>query len=451
MSHRIERSILHFFSAIQTGKLYPMGHPTLLEAVGKAYEHLQDILQEKTEIIIGIVDEEVVCGEDIFFGLSNKLKSSILYLLDRNIERIIIHKAFRKDELTKFISLLSTSKIELRKDPEKFLALEGIRNIRTGKLKDHSLLEKDGSEDWGVLRKMYNNSVGVYSDLIEKALGEESIDPLDLRFNVLNILEYFGGRHQELINLVSVKRKDLLTYAHLLNVSILAMQFSAKLGFAKDDVLDVGISALFHDVGKIAISSRILKKNTKLTKKEFDKIKDHPVEGMKILNEYVETLGMLPPVVAFEHHLRYDMTGYPQVPHPKPPHPASFIISLCDVYDALAQRRTYKKDFPPDKIYNIMTADKGKMFHPTLTERFFEVLGVWPIGSVVALSDDSVGIVREVNERDIFKPTVEVVAPKKKRRFVDLAANKSGLEISEALNPFDEGKKYLKFVEAGDL
>ncbi len=236
-----------------------------------------------------------------------------------------------------------------------------------------------------------------------------------------------------------------------MNVSILAMQFSAKLGFAKDDVLDVGISALFHDVGKIAISSRILKKNTKLTKKEFDKIKDHPVEGMKILNEYVETLGMLPPVVAFEHHLRYDMTGYPQVSHPKPPHPASFIISLCDVYDALAQRRTYKKDFPPDKIYNIMTADKGKMFHPTLTERFFEVLGVWPIGSVVALSDDSVGIVREVNERDIFKPTVEVVAPKKKRRFVDLAANKSGLEISEALNPFDEGKKYLKFVEAGDL
>jgi HD-GYP domain-containing protein (c-di-GMP phosphodiesterase class II) len=447
MSVDVENSIRNFFSAVQIGKLYPMEHPQSQAAVEKAYDGLKQVLMDRTEIIIGIVDEEVVCGEDIFFGLSQRLKSSIIYLLDRNIERVIIHKAFQLEELVKFISILSTSKTELRKDPQRYLSLQGLKNIRTGKLKLHSLLGRDQADDWVKLRKMYQTSVDVYSGAIGKVLGGEELDHLDIRFNMLNIMEFFSGRHQELINLVTVKRKDLLTFAHLLNVSILAMQFSSKLGFTKDDVLDIGVAALFHDVGKIQISSQILKKETKLTDTEFRKIQDHPIIGMNILNAYADTLGILPAVVAFEHHLRYDMQGYPKVPYPKPPHHTSLIVSLCDVYDALAQKRTYKKDYPPDKIYQVMQAERGTLFDPDLLDRFFEVLGVWPIGSIVSLSDESVAIVREVNELEIFQPKVEVVIPQDKRRFVDLSLSKTGLEIQKALNPFDEGKKYLKYVE----
>lgn len=448
MSIDIENSIRHFFSAVQIGKLYPMDHPQCQAAVEKAYQGLKQVLTDRTEIVIGIVEEEVVCGEDIFFGLSQRLKSSIMYLLDRNIERVIIHKAFQIEELVKFISILSDSKTELRQDPQKYFTLQGIKNIRTGKLKGHSLLDRDGADDWAKLRKMYGNSVDVYFGAIDKALSGEQMDHLDLRFNMLNIMEYFSGRHQELLNLVTVKKKDLLTFAHLLNVSILAMQFSAKLGYNKDDVLDVGIAALFHDVGKIKISSSIIKKSAKLTKKEFQQIQDHPVIGMNILNAYVDTLGMLPVVVAFEHHIRYDMTGYPKVPYPKPPHQASLIVSLCDVYDALAQKRTYKEDYPPDKIYKVMQEEKGKLFDPDMLDRFFEILGVWPIGSIVSLTDGSIAVVREVNELEIFKPKVEVVSPEDKQCFLDLSLGKTDQQIERALNPFDEGQQYLNYVES---
>jgi putative nucleotidyltransferase with HDIG domain len=443
MPYNLENSILHFFALIQIGKLYPRDHPRFCEAIDKAYDSLLRILEGESEIIIGIVDEEVVCGDNIFFSLSQNLQSSIVYLLDRNIERVIIRRALKKEELSNFIFLLANSKEDLRKDPQKFITLKGIKNIRTGTLKDYSKLEKEGEEDWEILRKIYRTSAASFSQFIGDVISGNDIEKLDLKFKILNIMEYFGGRHQELLNLVSIKNKDILTYVHLLNVSILAMQLSDKLGFSRDHIVDIGIAALFHDIGKISISSKIIKKPGKLSPAEFDKIKEHPILGMKILNKYVDNLGLLPAVVAFEHHLRFDLSGYPKLPYTKSPHLASFIVSLCDVYDALAQRRTYKKDFPPNKIYELMKQDKGKLFHPELFDHFFKTIGVWPIGSIVALSDGCIAVVRDVNEHKIFRPKVEVIEPEQKCGIIDLSEKKCRLEISKALNPFAEGKDYL--------
>ncbi len=442
-----KRSVVHLFSAVQTGKLYSHTHPKFNDAIEKAHNSLKEALKNKTELVIGMVDDEVACEEEIYFDLSRRFRSSILYFLDRNIEKVYIHKAFDKNELSKFVALLSTSKKELQQDAQKILALQGIRNIKTGKIKDYSLLQMDGTDDWGSLRKLYDTSIDAYAQALDKVLNLEELDYLDLRFNLLNVMENFIGRHQEIMNLIEIKRKDLLTFIHLLNVSILAMHLSSKLGLAKDDVLDVGAAALFHDVGKIFISSKILRKKSSLTEREFMKIKDHTVLGSRILCEYRDSMGYLPAVVAFEHHLRYDLTGYPKLTHLKKPYIASYIVSICDVYDALAQRRTYKKDSPPNEIYEIMIEDKGKLFHPQILDRFFEVMGVWPVGTIVSLSDQSVAVVREINERDIFCPKVEVISPIQNKRYIDLEKEKSGFKIVEALNPFGRGKEFINFVK----
>jgi HD-GYP domain-containing protein (c-di-GMP phosphodiesterase class II) len=226
------------------------------------------------------------------------------------------------------------------------------------------------------------------------------------------------------------------------------MFVSSKLGYSQEDVLNLGIAGLFHDIGKLAISRRILKKPTKLDEDEFYKMKHHTTQGAEILVKYTDAVGMLPTVVAYEHHLRYDMKGYPRLAHPRKPHTASMIISMCDVYDALAQRRTYKKDFPPKKIYSIMMDGKGTTFDPELIETFFRVLGVWPIGTIVSLSNRRIAIVRQTNEKDIFSPKIEVIHPKKSREVIDLAEEKTKLKITKSLNPFKEGKKYLKQIES---
>ena len=442
-----KKSVVHLFSAVQTGRLYSNTHPKFHSAIDIAYNSLKKTLENRTELVIGMVDEEVACEEEIYFDLSRRFKSSIIYFLERNIEKIFIHKAFDKDELSKFVSILSTSKKDLQTDAQKFLALQGIRNIKTGKIKDYSLLQMDGTDDWESLKKLYDTSVDAYSQAMDSVLNLKELDGLDLRFNLLNIMENFTGRHQEIMSLIEIKRKDLLTFVHLLNVSILAMHLSSKLGLMKEDVLDLGVAALFHDIGKIYISSKILKKKSSLTEREFTKIKDHTILGSRILCEYRKSLGYLPAVVAFEHHMRYDLSGYPKVAYSKKPYIASFIVSICDVYDALAQRRTYKKDSPPNIIYETMIRDKGKLFHPEILDRFFEVIGVWPIGTIVSLSDKSIAVVREINESNIFCPKVEVISPIEKKRFIDLEKEKRRFKIDKALNPFGKGKEFIDFVK----
>jgi HD-GYP domain-containing protein (c-di-GMP phosphodiesterase class II) len=431
-------------NSIQAGKLYSEEHPQFKEFVENLYAILQDILQVKKELILGIVSRELAWEDEIFFDLSQKLGALIDFLEDNRIERIIFQQGLRFEELSQFISYLAQMRRQEKVDEQEYFSLRGIQNIRAGRIR--SLEKIQGAEEKSQeMMKKYDSSLQTISNSLNLMLDEKEIDYLDLRFNILNFMEDFMGRHQELISLVSVKQRDLITFAHLMNVSLLSMFFASKLEFSKDDVLDLGIAALYHDVGKLFISLKIIHKKAGLAEKEFIQMRDHPLLGARILDSYKDTLGILPLVVAFEHHLRYDLTGYPRVAYPRRPHIASLMISICDVYDALALKRSYKTDYPPDKIYELMMLEKGKMFDPQLLDKFFQIMGVWPVGTVVLLSDDRVAIVREINEQDIFSPKVEVIAPESKGEIINLDKNRK-VQITEALNPHGKGEKYLSFI-----
>ena len=447
MKADVKNVFIGLLNAIQAGKIYSEGHPTFKEFVDVLYLRLVEHLGEKREIILGIIEGELAWEDEIYFELSQRLKSLVEFLQECGINRIIFRPGLRPDELSAFIAFLTRPGKRRSLESQETDELQGLENIHVGKLRARAAGPAKGDRE---RHARYEGSLEFASRSLTAVLNKEEIDFLDLRFNILNVMENFMGRHQELLNLMSVKEKDLITFVHLLHVSVLSMSFASKLGFAKDDVLDLGIAALFHDVGKLHISSEILKKEGKLADDEFARIKDHPLLGSMILQGYQDALGILPAVVAFEHHLRFDRKGYPKVPYPRPPHAASLIVSLCDVYDALAQKRSYKTDYPPDKIYEIMILEKGKLFDPALLDRFFQVIGVWPIGTIVMLTDGRIAVVREVNEQDILKPKVEVVHPEATGEIIDLFEEKDGLQVREALNPMGKGQKYLEHIFAGE-
>jgi HD-GYP domain-containing protein (c-di-GMP phosphodiesterase class II) len=441
---KVKLAFLYLLNCLQTGKLYSENHPTFTEFVGRLYDVIQNILLVKKELILGIVSGELAWEDEIFLDLSKKLGTLIDFLKEVRIERIIFQQGLKFEELSAFITFLCKVKSLDKVDEQEYFSLHGITNIRAGRIRSLTKAE-DAEERAKEMMRKYENSVEVASQSLNVVLDEKDLDYLDLRFNVFNFMEEFMGRHRELVSLVSIKEKDPLTFVHLMNVCLLSMFFGSKLEFGKDDVLDLGIAALFHDVGKLYISERILKKTTKLAHEEFQQMTDHPLLGVKILNGYKDTLGILPPVVALEHHLRYDLTGYPKMAYPRKPHTASMIVSICDVYDALALRRSYKKDYPPDKIYELMMTNKGKLFDPLLLDKFFQGLGFWPVGTIVMLSDGSVAVVRENNEEDVFRPKIEIVEPESKKDTVNLAKTKT-LNITQALDPHGKGSEYLRFL-----
>jgi putative nucleotidyltransferase with HDIG domain len=449
MIKKIETAFRSIISALQIATLYSTSHAKFEKFLDQAYEDLRLAFVDSGEIVIGIVGEELAWGKEVLFDLSKTLKSMILYLKSRGVERISLNRDVGRDELKKFIGFLLLPKDRIPEDPQQYLTDQGVRNISVGKIKTG-----EGGGDQDKIKNaldaidylsLYESSLDNFSQSIDNVLNAKDMDNTGLRLGISNVMESLAGRYQDLLKLTTVKRYDMTTFVHIMNVSILAMYFASKLGFNRDDVLDIGTAALFHDIGKLYISRQIIRKESKLTDAEFARIKSHSVLGAEILLKYTPTLGILPLVVCFEHHLKYDLSGYPKLPFRQVPHTASLIVAICDVYDALLARRSYKASYAPLVIHDIMTGDRGKGFDPQLLDRFFQIMGVWPIGTVVSLNDDRIAVVRSVNEDAIFLPTVEVIHPEKGET-IDLRATQETVFIKQFLDPVHEGKPYLTLI-----
>jgi putative nucleotidyltransferase with HDIG domain len=443
---KIEHFLKDLLSSLQSARLYATEHPLFKKSVEKAYLSLQEILREREELVIGIVGTELAFEKEILFDLSKAVMPAIVYLKERGIERIVFYQGIKEDELTKFIAFLVIPKTEIKKEAQDYLTLAGIKNISVGKIKVSSPSLSEESQQLISHLSVYDSSLEQIVQSLANVLDAQALNHLDLKFTINNITENLSSHYREFLRLVTLKRYDVGTSEHILNVSILAMYFSSKIGFASDDVLDIGIAALFHDIGKQYISRKILTKAEQLKDEEFNRIKSHTVLGAELLLKYVDTLGILPVVVCFEHHLKYDLSGYPKLSFSRKPHIASLIVSVCDVYDALSQRRGYKADYTPDLIYNIMIKQRGSLFEPGLLDKFFKVMGVWPIGSIVSLSDGRVAVVNDENEDDIFSPKVKIIYPEDKKEFIDLKERKDTLKIERYLNPWKEGKDFLRLL-----
>jgi HD-GYP domain-containing protein (c-di-GMP phosphodiesterase class II) len=447
MRSDVERVLYDLTALIQSGKIYSDNHPLLSESKKKAFDNLFALLEEKGELVFGVVEGELAWGDEILFDLSDRLRSVINFFQRRGIERIRFESGITEEEFYRFLAFMN--KFEAGGDIsfEDLLRKSGLAHIRAGRIRAASETAKqEALADRSTVTSPYQCTLDSFTGSVDQILRREELNYLDLRFNILTVMESFMGSHHELLNLITIKRKDLSTFLHLLNVSILSMFLSSRLGFSRDDCLDIGVAALFHDIGKIAISRKILLKPSRLAEKEFARMKDHTRLGATILLNYRNSLGIHPAVVAYEHHMRFDLTGYPKPAFPIRPHVASLIVSICDVYDALAQCRTYKRDYPPDRIFQTMDKEKGALFDPELLDRFFQIVGVWPIGTIVRLSDDRVAVVRSVNEKDIFNPRIEVIDAKRTGEKIDLSNH--ALEIREALNPFQNGRPFLDILQS---
>lgn len=448
MLEKIEASFRELISAIQTARLYPDWHPQFQKSIDKAYASLQDVLSQRQALVIGIVGEELAFEKEIFFDLSKSVKQMILYLKERSVERIEFSPGLTKEELSKFISFLVTPKEQIKHEPQEYLIVLGIRNIAVGKVKFSHPSSKDAYEKSRLMSYLdiYQDATDKITYNLGKILDTGDIDYLVLRHTLSNVMENLLDRYQDLLTLATIKRYDLKTFYHTLNVSMLSMYFSSKIGFSREQVLEIGMAGLFHDIGKLYISRKIIQKPAKLTDEEFTKIKSHVTVGAEIMLKYVESLGLLPVIVCFEHHLRYDLKGYPKVSFYEKPHIVSLIVSICDVYDALSQKRGYKSDYPTEMIYSLMIKERQEAFDPTLLDKFFKTMGVWPVGTIVLLSDERIAVIREENEDDIFSPKVEVIVPFAQKENIDLRTTKEKIKIVRSFNPFKEGRQYLSLI-----
>ncbi len=190
--------------------------------------------------------------------------------------------------------------------------------------------------------------------------------------NILLQNEMKRNQKQIIYDLTTISEtKSKETYYHVTRVVNYTRVLAEGLGFSKDEVELVSIASAMHDIGKIATPYEILHKNGALTQEEFLEIKKHTVDGYEILKVNEGDLFHAAAIIARDHHEKYNGKGYRGVKG-EDIHIYARIVSLADVFDALASERAYKKPWPLDKVMNLIISESGEHFDPKVVDVFLE-------------------------------------------------------------------------------
>jgi putative nucleotidyltransferase with HDIG domain len=215
--------------------------------------------------------------------------------------------------------------------------------------------------------------------------------------------------------LTALKNYDNYTFTHMVNVSLLTMGQARGLGIDGPLLREFGLAALMHDIGKVRTPLEVLNKPDKLTDAEFTIMKRHVVDGAEILRQTPD-IPALAPVVAFEHHLRIDGSGYPYGVKRPTLNLGTMMCGIADVYDAMRSQRKYQQAFPTDRILEVLKRNDGTQFDQHLVRRFVQLIGIYPAGNLVKLDSGEIALVLKVYAPDPYRPQVRVLFDRDGRR-----------------------------------
>ena len=227
--------------------------------------------------------------------------------------------------------------------------------------------------------KAIHNVYDVYQRL--ESTGELSPDSLAVTSE--EILVDILSHKKNLVQLTDLRMHDDYTFAHSVNVAVLAAMLGAQVHLTKPELLTLITGGLLHDVGKIVVPSEILTKPSTLSDEEFGVIRTHPEAGRKKLHNLNMPSASILAAIAGQHHEHMDGRGYPNQLTGDKIHRFARIVAIADVYDALTTRRSYKLAYKPHIAYKIMTDCSPGQFDESLRALFFDNIAIYPVGTIL--------------------------------------------------------------------
>ncbi len=223
-----------------------------------------------------------------------------------------------------------------------------------------------------------------------------------------NIVSQLINNRHIVGKLADIRILDDYTFAHSVNVCILSISTGIFFGYSKLRLRELGIGALLHDIGKMRVPDEILNKKGPLTDKEFEEIKRHTILGYELLSEHPEITSNAARI-SLQHHECFNGTGYPWGVKDIDIHEYSKIVAIADVYDALTADRVYKNAILPYEAMEIIIASSGYQFDPKAVKLFVENSEIYPVGSIVELSNGATAMVVNVNRALPTRPIVKLI------------------------------------------
>lgn len=373
--------------AISTMTLYDAGHPARERVIDRVHEALSDLQDDLPNPRFTFLGGEVLLGRLPLRELQHWTWSP--RLARAGVQRLEFLDRVTRDDLEAFLEEVHERLGDRRIDSA------GVRqgrpsNIRYGAvgIRGEADAAESAAEELQTATLSY--SLGDEIDGVTWLHGEvkqgRGLQLLEAEAIVRSLSVAMHGDQSYLIPLLQLKDYDQYTVTHSLNVAVLTMALAEFLGLGPREVRAFGIAGLLHDLGKVNVPEDVLNKPGRLTDQERRLIFRHPSDGARIILESQHDLD-LAAVVAYEHHIRMDGSGYPALRYKRSCHRASNLVHVCDVFDALRTRRPYREAWPAERALGMITAGAGPEFDREIAETFVQMMRRWE-GRVAPLSID---------------------------------------------------------------
>jgi len=437
---QFEEFLHNFYSLSQTARIHSENHTLVLEGIEKFSESINSCMDNESLTFKISNDQLYVDDEKLPYNRTTKnlFDNIIRYYDTRDLDGVRLLESVKQasaKEILAFMRLLDIS--GQQPDPLAWLkdglAAENIEWVelikKTARPQDEESY-KSKAERRERARRDYTYakaSVEEVAQKIKEGKGEVGVRKTVrvVQDMVTNLIE-----DDEVYSAISTLRvSDDYTYTHSVNVAMLSMCIGRRINLSRRNLVNLGMCALFHDLGKIEIPNKILHKKEKLDDSELKLIEEHSLNSSRLMLKLKASADSKARILVpmFEHHLKYDLSGYPHADWKKPLTLFGKIISIADKYDTLTSSRAYRKSvLSPDCALGYMFDRAGKDYDPILIKVFINIMGVYPVGTLMKLDNGELALVVSSPSRDFSKRPLVCILEKgddgsyKKKEIINL-------------------------------
>jgi HD-GYP domain-containing protein (c-di-GMP phosphodiesterase class II) len=441
--------LLALYTAIRSLKLYPIENATVQKALTDLDTTTRSLLNTEIELEIRMAGDFIfVNSTRLRLELDNYASFSHILAIFRAFEigALRVKSGTERREWQIFLSLLLSlagrgtaeerlKELQERMDAGKIVNLELERGLPEG---------GSSAEARQASKQVYAQGVAVTKDVIAGVRLGRATGLKRVKRAVQMVVDQVLNNEISMVGLTTIRDYDEYTFTHSVNVCIFSVALGKKLGFSKVQLCDLGMAALLHDVGKARVPTEVLNKAGKLDDREWKIIQAHPWYGALTLFSMrgYEEIPYRSVLVAHEHHMKTDLTGYPKVVRPRTLGIFSRIVSVADGFDAATTRRVYQTvPIEPDEVLREMWENPNRGYDRVLVKALINLIGVYPVGTCVILDTFEVGVVAAPN------PDGEQL----KRPLVRIAVDADGAQVAPpgnqvSLSDKDESGSYRRSI-----
>ena len=445
-----------FYGTMSALKLYPVENETVQTALTDLHALVERIVQLDGGLEVRVVGDFFFLNETrLRLDLSNfsTFGSFGRSLHDHGIGAVEVLPGIQRSEWAPFVSMLlrtpdaegpyETFKERFASAPVEHLDLRPATDVEE---------PQDDAEALTAAKRTYAQSVKVAKDVLGDMRIGKAVNVRKVKRAVQGIVDQVLSNESSMVTMTTLRDFDEYTFTHCVNVSIFSVIIGQRLELERLQLYELGLGALFHDIGKQRIDHEVINKSGSLTDEEWDELREHPTEGLLLLFDMAgfADVPYRQMLMAYEHHMKVDLSGYPPNKRPREPSLFSRIVAVADAFDAGTSVRSYQYEpWPPDAVLQEMRDNPKRGFDTLLVKVLITATGVYPVGTLVILDTHELAVVAQVNPDPdmLHRPRVRVISdpvgiPLPEPLTLDLAQNDpaTGAPIRQIIKTTDPQK-----------